>query len=100
MVDQDETRVRRRVVIGGRVQGVGFRQACADAARGRTVAGWVRNRRDGTVEAVFEGPAAAVETMVGWCRSGPLAARVERVEVNAEEPDPEHTQGFRIGTSS
>lgn len=98
MVDEAGMVVRRRVLVGGRVQAVGFRQSCADAARGRRVAGWVRNRRDGSVEAVFEGPEAAVDAMVGWCRTGPPAARVDRVEVTAEEPEQVH--GFRVASSS
>lgn len=79
-------RVRRRVVISGRVQGVWFRQSCADQARARGVTGWVRNRGDGAVEAVLEGPEAAVEAVVAWCRMGPPHASVERVEVQTETP--------------
>lgn len=56
--------------------------------------GWVANRSDGSVEAVFEGPQAAVEAMVEWCRVGPPRARVERVDTRAEEPRGEH--GFRV----
>ncbi|HET9077007.1 MAG TPA: acylphosphatase [Acidimicrobiales bacterium] len=89
--------VRRRVVVEGRVQGVGFRQSCADVARAGRVAGWVRNRRDGRVEAVFEGPAAAVDTMVDWCRSGPPAARVDRIEVRNEPPGA--LGGFRVAAT-
>ncbi len=88
---------RRRVVVDGRVQGVGFRQSCAEAARTRRVAGWVRNRRDGRVEAVFEGPAGAVVQMVDWCRQGPPAARVDTVRVEAE--DPESLSGFRVAAT-
>ena len=78
--------VRRKVVIHGRVQGVGFRWAVARAAETRGVAGWAQNRADGTVEAAFEGEADAVERMVAWCRKGPSRAFVERVEVVDEEP--------------
>ena len=88
---------RRRVLVDGRVQGVGYRQACADAARRQGVAGWVRNRRDGRVEAVFEGPPAAVVAMVDWCRSGPPAARVDRLEVEVEPP--EAVRGFRVAAT-
>jgi acylphosphatase len=86
--------VRRRVVVHGRVQGVGFRIAVARAARTRGVAGWVRNRADGSVEAVFEGEAAAVESIVGFCGDGPRGADVARVE-SADEP-PEGLDGFEI----
>lgn len=86
--------VRRRVVVSGLVQGVWFRDSCRRAAEARGVAGWVRNRRDGAVEAVFEGPVAAVEEMVAWCHAGPPRASVERVEVIEEPPTGEF--GFRI----
>jgi acylphosphatase len=78
--------VRRRVLVSGRVQGVGFRVSCARTARQAGVAGFVRNLPDGRVEAVFEGPPAAVEQMVAWCRRGPALARVARVEVREEPP--------------
>ena len=77
-------RVRRRVVVQGRVQGVWFRAATEEQARALGLAGWVRNRADGSVEAVFEGAAEAVEAALRWCRRGPPAARVERVEVRDE----------------
>lgn len=93
----DGTVARRRVTVDGRVQGVGYRQSCAAAARRRSLAGWVRNRRDGRVEAVFEGPLAGVTYMVEWCRSGPPAARVDRVEVAVEEP--EALSGFRVAAT-
>lgn len=86
--------VRRRVVVRGRVQGVWFRQSCADEARLRGVQGSVRNRSDGSVEAIFEGPVAAVEAMVSWCRSGPPLAVVEHAEVHDEKP--EGLSGFRV----
>ncbi len=72
---------RRRVVVTGRVQGVWFRDSCRTEARANGVAGWVRNRSDGAVEAEFEGPPAAVERMVGWCHEGPPRARVDHVDV-------------------
>jgi len=75
--------VARRVVVRGRVQGVGFRAFVEDEARERRLAGWVRNRRDGSVEAVFSGPAADVDAMLAAVRDGPPAARVDAVEVNA-----------------
>jgi len=78
--------VRRRVVVHGRVQGVGFRYALARAALTRGVAGWARNLPDGTLEAVFEGEPEAVESLVRLCREGPRGAEVERVDVFEEEP--------------
>lgn len=86
--------IRRRVIVHGLVQGVFFRDTVRRMARSRGVAGWIRNRPDGTVEAVFEGDPQAVEAMVSFCREGPRGARVERVEI-AEEP-PERLPGFRI----
>jgi len=71
--------------VGGFVQGVGFRFALVREAESRGVAGWVRNRPDGLVEAVFEGSTEAVDSMVRWCRHGPRGARVERVQVSEEE---------------
>lgn len=73
--------VARRLLIAGRVQGVGFRYALADEARVLGLAGWVRNRRDGRVEALVSGPAPAVDAIVAWARRGPPAARVTSVDV-------------------
>jgi acylphosphatase len=70
----------RRVLVRGRVQGVGFRAWVAQTAVARGLAGWVRNRRDGSVEAVFVGPADAVSAMIESCEQGPLVARVTSVE--------------------
>jgi acylphosphatase len=78
--------VRRRVVVSGRVQGVGFRYAVSERARTRGVAGWVRNLPSGQVEAVFEGEERAVEGMVDFCRRGPLGASVRDVQVTSETP--------------
>lgn len=78
---------RKRVVVHGFVQGVGFRFAVERAARSRGVAGWVRNQLDGTVEAVFEGEPEDVEALVAFCREGPRGALVERVDVVPESPD-------------
>jgi acylphosphatase len=89
-----EPRIRRRVVVSGRVQGVWFRGATAEQARARGVDGWVRNRGDGSVEAVFEGPAAAVLALVAFCRRGPPASRVASLEVAEEEP--EALAGFEV----
>ncbi len=70
------------VSVVGRVQGVGFRDALCRQALQRGVRGWVRNRRDGSVEAVFQGEPAAVEALLAWARRGPPAARV--AEVNSQ----------------
>jgi acylphosphatase len=79
--------IRRRVVVHGRVQGVFFRDTTRRMAQSRGVGGWVRNTQEGTVEAVFEGDAEAVESMVRWCGEGPRGALVERVDATAEEPE-------------
>lgn len=77
-------RQRRRVIVTGRVQNVWYRDTCRSEALARDVAGWVHNGADGSVEAVFEGSAPAVEQMISWCRSGPPRARVDNVEVILE----------------
>jgi acylphosphatase len=69
-----------RVVVRGRVQGVGFRAWVHEEAERHGLGGWVRNRRDGTVEAVFSGPAELVESMIRACRRGPSLARVDAVD--------------------
>lgn len=86
--------MRRRVVVEGRVQGVGFRYAVERAARSRGVAGWVRNRPDGTVEAVFEGEPEAVESLVRLCREGPRGAEGDRADVVEERV--EGLRGFDV----
>ncbi len=75
------------VTIRGRVQGVGYRAWTADVARRKGLAGWVRNRRDGTVEAVFSGPEEVVAEMLATCRRGPSLARVEAVEASPAGDD-------------
>ena len=72
----------RHVAIRGRVQGVGFRAFVEHEALKRGVAGWVRNRRDGSVEAVAAGPQAALDELVAWARRGPAGARVDAVDVS------------------
>ncbi len=79
--------IARRLVIHGSVQGVGYRYAMVDAAESWGIAGWVRNRRDGTVEAFVQGEAAALETIIAWCRRGPPAARVTAVEATPAPTD-------------
>jgi len=87
--------IRRRLLISGRVQGVGFRWSCRRVAEAQGVAGWCRNLPDGRVEAVFEGDPAAVERAVAWSRGGPPAAIVTSVDVIPETPQGE--RGFGLG---
>jgi acylphosphatase len=87
-------RIRRRVRVTGDVQGVFFRDSTRRQAQQRGVAGWVANRRDGTVEAVFEGPRDPVESMVRWCGHGPSGAQVDDVQTTWEEPRDD--QGFAV----
>ena len=77
----------RHVTIRGRVQGVGYRYFVEQEARARGLEGWVRNRRDGSVEAVFAGPAEAVTAMIAACRRGPSSARVQALQDEAANPD-------------
>ena len=79
--------IRRRVVVHGFVQGVFFRDSTRRLAQQHSVAGWVSNRADGTVEAVLEGEDSAVERLVEFCREGPRGARVDSVDVFEEEPE-------------
>ena len=84
---------RLHVYIHGRVQGVGFRYATDRQARALGLAGWVRNLPDGRVEAEFEGPREALESMLAWCGQGPAMASVRSVEERWEQGEPRHT-GF------
>ncbi len=86
--------IRRRVVALGHVQGVFFRETARRRALALGVAGWIRNNSDGSVEAAFEGAEDAVERLVEFCREGPRGARVEWVDVIAEEP--EGLSGFDV----
>jgi acylphosphatase len=79
--------VRRRVMVHGHVHGVGFRVAVARAALSRGVAGWVRNRPDGTVEVVLEGELERLESVARFCEEGPRAAWVTQVETSVERPE-------------
>ena len=78
--------IRRRVIVRGLVQGVFFRDSARRLAQRHGVSGWVANRADGAVEAVFEGEADAVERLIAFSREGPRGAQVESVEVTEEEP--------------
>jgi acylphosphatase len=86
--------IRKRVLVRGLVQGIGFRYSLVTQAELRGIAGWVRNRPDGSVEAVLEGAADAVDSVVDWCRRGPRGSRVDAVELNDEEP--EGIEGFSV----
>ncbi len=77
-----EKQVRAHAIISGRVQGVFFRVETQRAAERFGVAGWVRNRPDGTVEAVFEGRQQDVDAALDWCRQGPRMSHVDKVDVN------------------
>lgn len=83
-----------RVLVSGRVQGVGFRWSVQREAERQGVSGWVRNLSDGRVEARFEGEADAVDAVVDHCRHGPDTAQVDAVEVGDVEP--EGARGFRV----
>ena len=86
--------IRRRVVVHGSVQGVFFRDSVRRLAERGGVSGWVRNNRDGTVEAVFEGEPEDVERVVEFCRTGPRGAHVDSVDVYDETPEGE--AGFSV----
>ena len=80
-----EKKVRAHAVISGRVQGVFFRLETKRAADGYGVFGWVRNNRDGTVEAVFEGDREKVLSVLEWCKQGPPIAGVQNVDIRWKE---------------
>jgi len=86
--------VRVRMRISGRVQGVYYRDSCRQMAQRLGVSGWVRNRPDGSVEVVAEGPRDDVSALAAWCRKGPPRAEVSGVEIVDEEP--EGLRGFRV----
>jgi acylphosphatase len=87
-------RIRRRLVVRGRVQGVFYRDSTREAARNEGVAGWAANRSDGSVEVVLEGVPDAVESVAGYCRRGPSSADIDSVDEHVEEP--EGLTGFQI----
>ncbi|MGB3187869.1 MAG: acylphosphatase [Limnoraphis sp.] len=95
MPNSSQSSIQRvRLIISGRVQGVGFRFSTREAAIQRNVNGWVKNLSDGRVEAVLEGSQPDVQSMIEWCHQGPPAAVVQQVSVNQESP--EGLQGFEI----
>ena len=75
------------MIVTGHVQGVFFRASVREAAANEGVTGWAMNRADGSVEIVIEGPPEAVASVVGYCRIGPVSARVESAEVSEENPE-------------
>jgi acylphosphatase len=93
-MSETENLSRAHVRVTGRVQGVGFRYSTRSRAESLGVSGWVRNRLDGDVEAVFEGPRERVELLVRWCRQGPSGAYVD--EIHVEWLEPEGEEGFAI----
>ncbi len=82
---QKAQKARARVIIAGRVQGVFFRYSTREMANQLHVFGWVKNRWDGNVEALFEGERERVEDMIEWCHKGPPGAHVQRVDTHWEE---------------
>jgi len=94
-VTQEKPDARAHVMISGRVQGVSFRYYTVQMAQRLQVMGWVRNRADGKVEAVFEGGKDAVESMIALCRKGPSAASVDNLDIDWETPTEEFS-GFNM----
>ena len=90
-------RIVRHIRVTGRVQGVFFRQSAVEKARALAIAGWVRNRSDGSVEAHVEGEPDAVEAMLAWLRRGPAHASVEQVQI--EEVPTRDSNRFEIRRS-
>ena len=87
----------RQLRISGRVQGVGYRGALRRQALACGLAGWVRNRHDGTVEAVLQGDAHSVEDVIAWARRGPPAARVDRVDAQPAQGESDRPYaGFEV----
>src|SRR5689334_22604922 len=97
-VTSRQTVVRRRAIVTGMVQGVGFRWSAREEAHRLGVSGWARNRSDGSVEVEVEGENDAVERMIGWLRSGPPGSAVDDVRVTEVQPDGD--DAFRIRQSS
>lgn len=95
MDEVTDTIKRAHVFIDGRVQGVGFRHFVKTRARTLNLVGWVKNLRDGRVEAVFEGDGPNVEELIDLCRQGPPASRVDHMDINREEPR-ENFNAFKV----
>jgi acylphosphatase len=89
-----QEQVHAHIFVSGRVQGVGYRASIWDTATLLKLNGWVRNLRDGRVEAVFEGPHETVKEMIRWCHQGPPSAVVQ--EVTVEYREPEGLRGFHV----
>ncbi len=94
-MSRDNDALEAHVVVRGHVQRVYFRGSLQQQAETRGVTGWTRNREDGAVEAVLQGPKSAVERVVEWMRAGPRGARVDSAEVEWSEPR-EALRGFEI----
>ena len=86
--------IARRLQVAGKVQGVGFRYSLQEQAERLGIRGWVRNRRDGSVEALVQGTPEAVDAITAWARQGPRGSRV--TEVRSEPADEPPQEGFRI----
>ena len=84
--------VTRQIRVSGRVQGVGYRVSLQYEARKQGVCGWVRNRSDGTVEAVLQGSQEAVDALIAWARRGPTGSQVSNVEDSPAEREPAHAR--------
>jgi len=91
----EKKRTRLRIVVSGRVQGVGFRYATVREAERLGLLGWVRNTYDGNVEIVAEGPQDSVSDLLVWCRAGPPSARVDSA-THREEPSHTPLQTFEV----
>ncbi len=87
MPRMSEDTVRRHLIVNGKVQGVFFRDSTRESAENEGVSGWAANRDDGTVEVVLEGAPEAVDSVIGFCRTGPMSADVTSVDVTEEEPE-------------
>lgn len=91
----DKEKIRAHIFISGRVQGVFFRESTKKKAEKLQVSGWVKNLRDGRVEAVLEGEKGSVEKMVDWARKGPIWANIDALDVMWEDYQAEF-KGFEI----